>query len=250
MPDVDLSPFFPVIPASEVIVPQGNCKLPYTAILPSGVPATIQYSNYPKMRKRRLYKSVVKAKEADNAVANSVVPTLTSITVRTGYPSIASALVGTNFDAAVTLKVVSASGVETAATNVVRVSATSITFAFPTVADGVYKLKIGNPAGFAIPTGETKTITVANAPTFTSVTPDEGDSGAALTIVGGNFHPSLSIKLVDSEGVETVCGSIVRSSITGATCAIPTLADGVYSLKLINPTGSLVVADAVTVTNV
>jgi hypothetical protein len=82
------------------------------------------------------------------------------------------------------------------------------------------------------------------------VTPEEGDSGAALTIVGNNFHPSLSIKLVDSEGVETVCGTIVRTSITGATCTIPTLDDGVYSLKLINPTGNLVVADAVTVTNV
>lgn len=249
MSDVDLSPFFPVIPDSEVIVPQGNCKLPYTAVLPSGTPATIQYSNYPKMRRRRLYKSVVKAKEADNAVASSAVPTLTSISVRSGYPDIASALVGTNFDEAATLKVVSASGVETSAASVVRASATSITFAFPVVADGVYKMKIGNPGGYAIPTGETKTITVVNAPSFTSTTPDEGYATHSLTLVGGNFHPSLSIKLVNSEGVETVCGSIVRTGITGATCTIPNVADGVYSIKLINPTGSLVVEEAITVIN-
>jgi hypothetical protein len=250
MSDVNLAVFFPVIPASEVIVPQGNVMLPYNSILPSGIPATIQYSNYKKSRQRRLYKSVVKVKNAANAVASSVVPTLTSITVRTGYPAIASGLVGTNFDAAVTLKLVSSAGVETAAASVVRTSATGVNFAFPAVADGVYRLKIGNPNGYMITTGESSVVEVINAPAFVSVTPEEGDSGAALTIVGNNFHPSLSIKLVDSEGVETVCGTIVRTSITGATCTIPTLDDGVYSLKLINPTGNLVVADAVTVTNV
>jgi hypothetical protein len=162
----------------------------------------------------------------------------------------ASALVGTNFDAAATLKLVSTTGVETDALSVVRVSATSITFAFPDLADGTYRLKIGNPGGFIMPTGVSNVISITNAPTFVSVTPEEGDSGAALTIVGGNFHTSLSIKLVDSEGVETACGTIVRTSITGATCTIPTLDDGVYSLKLSNPLGSLIVDDAVTVTNV
>lgn len=87
-----------------------------------------------------------------------VLPTFTSITPATGAPTDSIALVGTGFDALMEVKVVDALDAETDVDNLVITDAANAAFDIPAVADGAYKLKLVNPYGGVLTTGDELTV--------------------------------------------------------------------------------------------
>jgi hypothetical protein len=235
---------YTTIPANEVIVPQGSVVLPYIGRLPTGVAYTVNYAAQKPLKRKTLWNAVYKTKRAGAAVATTDLPTFTSATA-TMYSGGTVSLVGTGFDAALAVNLVSSTGVVTAATSVTRSSATAATFVLPTLANGVYSIQLVNPAGYIT---AVNAVTVANDPTYTSISPTTGDisDGTVITVTGTLFDPALNIKVVAADTTETTGGSVTRVSATSATFTIPaTIAAGTFKLHLINPNGSFTTATAV-----
>jgi|688.fasta_scaffold198044_2 hypothetical protein len=75
--------------------------------------------------------------------------------------------------------------------------------------------------------------TVITAPTISQVYPSSGAVGVPLFITGTGFASGATVLLGT-----TPCGSIQVQSDTQINCTVPSLADGVYDLSVINQNGS------------
>lgn len=154
-------------------------------------------------------------------------PTIAIVAPAKGIPTVGTniTLYGTGFmaGAAVTIG-------GTACNAITVVSATVITCTTPLKAPGVYDIVITN--------SDTQFVTKVNGftysppPTLVSVSPDEGAlaGDSTLTITGTAFVEGATVLI----GV-TPCTNVSVVGPTTATCTLPALAAGTYSLTFTNP---------------
>ncbi|MEW6511667.1 MAG: FlgD immunoglobulin-like domain containing protein [Bacteroidota bacterium] len=113
-------------------------------------------------------------------------------------------------------------------------SANLATFSAPTIA-GTHSLRLTNPDGQSDQALRAFTVSLAAAPTISSIQPDTVlvGVGANFTIFGNNFATGVA---VDFGGILASNVVFVDSTrITGISP--PTLAPGVYNVRVTNPTG-------------
>ena len=145
------------------------------------------------------------------------VPTIVSVSPNTGSTNGGTAITitGTNLTGASSVTV---GGV--AATNLVVVSATSITAKTPTGTAGVKPVVVTTPGGVATLAGA---FTYVQAPTIASVTPSTGvlAGGTAITITGTNLTGAISVTVGG-----TPATSVVVVNATTITALTPAATEG------------------------
>ena len=146
------------------------------------------------------------------------VPTIVSVSPNTGSTNGGTAITitGTNLTGASSVTV---GGV--AATNLVVVSATSMTAKTPTGTAGVKPVVVTTPGGIATLAGA---FTYVQAPTIASVTPSTGvlAGGTAITITGTNLTGAISVTVGG-----TPATSVVVVNATTITALTPAATEGV-----------------------
>ena len=146
------------------------------------------------------------------------VPTIVSVSPNTGSTNGGTAITitGTNLTGASSVTV---GGV--AATNLVVVSATSITAKTPTGTAGVKPVVVTTPGGVATLAGA---FTYVQAPTIASVTPSTGvlAGGTAITITGTNLTGAISVTVGGTQAT-----SVVVVNATTITALTPAATEGV-----------------------
>ena len=152
-----------------------------------------------------------------NAFTYLDVPTIVSVSPNTGSTNGGTAITitGTNLTGASSVTV---GGV--AATNLVVVSATSITAKTPTGTAGVKPVVVTTPGGIATLAGA---FTYVQAPTIASVTPSTGvlAGGTAITITGTNLTGAISVTVGG-----TPATSVVVVNATTITALTPAATEG------------------------
>ena len=160
-------------------------------------------------------------------------PTITNVSPNTGSTSGGTTvtLTGTNFLAGATVTV---GGV--AATNVVVVNSTTITFTTPAGANGPADVVVTNTDG-GTDTDEGAFTYSQSAPTIGSVSPASGPAsgGTTITITGTNF----------SEGATVLIGGVPATSVvvdgsTEITVVVPAGTVGAANVVVTNPGGATV----------
>jgi len=145
------------------------------------------------------------------------VPTITSFTPATATAGGTQAvtLTGTNFIAGTTVALVS--GATVVAQTATIASSTSITFTpSAATAAGVYNVQVTNSAGVVT---STATLTVVGKPTITSITPNPGAQGKAVTITGTNLLGTGTVTWLAS-GVTQTLTTTTRTA-TSITLTLP-----------------------------
>ena len=153
-----------------------------------------------------------------NAFTYLDAPTIVSVSPNTGSTNSGTAITitGTNLTGASSVTV---GGV--AATNLVVVSATSITAKTPTGTAGVKPVVVTTPGGIATLAGG---FTYVQAPTIASVTPSTGvlAGGTAITITGTNLTGAISVTVGGTQAT-----SVVVVNATTITALTPAATEGV-----------------------
>ena len=171
-------------------------------------------------------------------------PTLTSVSPNTGVRGTTAAvtLTGTNFVIGATTVTVGGSGATV--TNIVVLSATSLTANVvidPTTTDGLRTVTVTTAAGTSGPRIFTITPPAPVVPTLTSVTPNVGIQGTtdAVTLTGTNFVVGATTVGVSGSGV-TVNTVVVGSStsLTANFVLDPAAAPGARSVTVTTAAGT------------
>ena len=192
------------VPATSVVVVSATS---ITAVTPAGTAGA---------------KDVVVITPSGNATGTNAftyldVPTIVSVSPNTGSTNGGTAITitGTNLTGASSVTV---GGV--AATNLVVVSATSITAKTPTGTAGVKPVVVTTPGGVATLAGA---FTYVQAPTIASVTPSTGvlAGGTAITITGTNLTGAISVTVGGTQAT-----SVVVVNATTITALTPAATEG------------------------
>jgi hypothetical protein len=150
-----------------------------------------------------------------NGFSYVTTPTVTSVSPSTGSTTGGTAvtITGTNFATGATVTFGSA-----AATNVVVVSATSITATTPAGSAGAVTVTVTNPGSLSgsLPSGFTYSVV---PPTVTAISPTNGPiaGGTAVTITGTNFASGATVTIGGTAATNVVVVS--ATSITATTAA-------------------------------
>ena len=145
------------------------------------------------------------------------VPTITSFApgTSTAGGTQVETVTGTNFIAGTTVALVS--GATVVAQTATIASSTSITFTpSAATAAGVYNVQVTNSAGVVT---STATLTVVGKPTITSITPNPGAQGKAVTITGTNLLGTGTVTWLAS-GVTQTLTTTTRTA-TSITLTLP-----------------------------
>ncbi|MFO0599593.1 MAG: IPT/TIG domain-containing protein [Myxococcaceae bacterium] len=167
-------------------------------------------------------------------------PTVTSVSPAVGFTPGGQTLTinGTNFTTGATVTVGG-----TAATGVVRVSATRLTAITPAHAVGAVDVVVTN--------SDSQTATLTNGftyvapPTVTSLTPNSGlyTGGTTVTVNGTNFQPGAVVRFGTAVGT----GVVVDASGTFLTVVTPSVAvAGVVDVTVVNDNQTAVLTQAFT----
>lgn len=175
----------------------------------------------------------------DPIVVVTPAPTFQDIQPASALVGAAVQIHGTGFSA--TSWVVTIGGV--ALVNAQRVGDTLITGSVPTLTPGFYDVVITTSSGTAVGAHAFEVLAdnpTPTAPTFTSITPNQAQVGALVTIVGTGF--SASTWSADLEGA--TLDQLVRIGDTVIQGRVPAIATGVVDVTVTTDGGSVTAAGA------
>ncbi len=177
-------------------------------------------------------------------------PTVTSITPDSGTIGTAVSitnLAGNNFRSRATVKLQKRGQSDITASSVVVVSPTNITcsFAIPaTVATGNWDVVVTNSDGTSGTRNNGFRISTPPAPKVSSITPDSGTAGTAVSITnlaGNNFRSGATVRLHKNGQSDITASSVVVISptkITGTFIIPATAATGNWDVVVMNSDGT------------
>lgn len=176
-------------------------------------------------------------------------PSVTSITPNSGINSgvvTISNLAGASFRSGATVKLTRSGQTDIAGSNVVVVSANSITCAFDLTggAVGQWNVVVTNPDGKSCTLANGFTINAAPtpAPVVSSITPSSGSNDGMVGITdlaGSHFQSGAAVKLTRLGQSDIVAGDVVVVSSTRITCTLDLTgrAPGQWTVVVTNPDG-------------
>jgi len=156
-------------------------------------------------------------------------------------------LTGTDIRAGLLVTITDADGVTTAATNIIRIGATSATFTIP----GDCQVGVGtiNVHNVGTPDIISRAITVTGLTISNSTASVNNNNTATCTLTGTDIRSNLQVTITDVDNIDTYADNVIVVSPTSATFTVPvSVAPGVGTIAINNDGVLPVVTRAITIT--